>query len=290
MLFTGANIMVTTSDSKRVYALKQLGFKEEPFSRSADPRFLYLSPELQNIQRRTQAVVDRRRALAVIEGDYGMGKSTLARRMEIMYRSEPDRYDVIFVHSATYNTVYSALVDIARRLGLQRRKGVAAQLRELELYFLNQYEQGRNIVLIFDEAQTLHPDSLTMIQHFYNFDITEKLVQVLMFGQPEINRVFDERPEIRSRVDSWFRMVPLDMESTLEMIQFRCTVAGRKDPLLNEDAFIQVWDQTNGVPRSIVDLCSLVVDQLIEDSITTFADQNTAQKALFLYRNKLAAS
>ena len=282
--------MVTTSDSKRVYALKQLGFKEEPFSRSADPRFLYLSPELQNIQRRTQAVVDRRRALAVIEGDYGMGKSTLARRMEIMYRSEPDRYDVIFVHSATYNTVYSALVDIARRLGLQRRKGVAAQLRELELYFLNQYEQGRNIVLIFDEAQTLHPDSLTMIQHFYNFDITEKLVQVLMFGQPEINRVFDERPEIRSRVDSWFRMVPLDMESTLEMIQFRCTVAGRKDPLLNEDAFIQVWDQTNGVPRSIVDLCSLVVDQLIEDSITTFADQNTAQKALFLYRNKLAAS
>jgi len=282
--------MVTTSDSKRVYALKQLGFKEEPFSRSADPRFLYLSPELQNIQRRTQAVVDRRRALAVIEGDYGMGKSTLARRMEIMYRSEPDRYDVIFVHSATYNTVYSALVDIARRLGLQRRKGVAAQLRELELYFLNQYEQGRNIVLIFDEAQTLHPDSLTMIQHFYNFDITEKLVQVLMFGQPEINRVFDERPEIRSRVDSWFRMVPLDMESTLEMIQFRCTVAGRKDPLLNEDAFIQVWDQTNGVPRSIVDLCSLVVDQLIEDNITTFADQNTAQKALSLYRNKLAAS
>lgn len=282
--------MVTTSDSKRVYALKQLGFKEEPFSRSADPRFLYLSPELQNIQRRTQAVVDRRRALAVIEGDYGMGKSTLARRMEIMYRSEPDRYDVIFVHSATYNTVYSALVDIARRLGLQRRKGVAAQLRELELYFLNQYEQGRNIVLIFDEAQTLHPDSLTMIQHFYNFDITEKLVQVLMFGQPEINRVFDERPEIRSRVDSWFRMVPLDMESTLEMIQFRCTVAGRKDPLLNEDAFIQVWDQTNGVPRSIVDLCSLVVDQLIEDNITTFADQNTTQKALSLYRNKLAAS
>ena len=281
--------MVANSDSKRIYALKQLGFKEEPFSRSADPRFLYLSPELQNIQRRTHAVVDRRRALAVIEGDYGMGKSTLARRMEIMYRSEPDKYDVIFVHSATYNTVYSALVDVSRRLGLERRKGVAAQLREVEMYFLNQYEQGRNIVLIFDEAQTLHPDSLTLIQHFYNFDVTEKLVQVLMFGQPEINKVFDERPEIRSRVDSWFRMVPLDMGSTLEMIQFRCTVAGRKKPLLSEDAFIQVWDQTNGVPRSVVDLCSIIVDQLIEDGITTFADQDTVQKALDLYRNKLAS-
>jgi type II secretory pathway predicted ATPase ExeA len=85
-------------------------------------------------------------------------------------------------------------------------------------------------------------------------------------------------------------MVPLDMGSTLEMIQFRCTVAGRKKPLLTEDAFIQVWDQTNGVPRSVVDLCSIIVDQLIEDGITTIADQDTVQKALGLYRNKLAPS
>jgi type II secretory pathway predicted ATPase ExeA len=74
--------------------------------------------------------------------------------------------------------------------------------------------------------------------------------------------IFDHRPEVLSRVDSWFRLNPLSLEDTLELIRFRCAVAGRKDPLLTQTAFLEVWRETRGIPREIVTLCSKVIDAM----------------------------
>ena len=79
--------MTTLRDPQRRIILRELGFAEEPFSRSADPRFLYLSAQHGEVMDRIQEVVEEHRGLALVEGCVGVGKSTIARRMESIYRA-----------------------------------------------------------------------------------------------------------------------------------------------------------------------------------------------------------
>ena len=271
--------MTTLRDPQRRIILRELGFAEEPFSRSADPRFLYLSAQHGEVMDRIQEVVEEHRGLAVVEGGFGVGKSTIARRLESIYRAYPQEFVVVFVHTAAYESEYAALLDVSYALSLDRRKGMTMQWRELESYLVDQKELERNVVLILDDAQLMTPDALTLVHHLYNFDISQKLAQVVLFGQPELQRIFNVRPEVLSRVDSWFRLNPLSLEDTLELIRFRCAVAGRKEPLLTQAAFLEVWKATHGIPREIVALCSKVINVMGHQN-RMMADIPVVQQAL----------
>lgn len=254
--------MATLRDPQRRIILRELGFSEEPFSRSADPRFLYLSAQHGDVLDRIQEVIEERRGLAVVEGGFGVGKSTIARRLESIYRAYPEDFTVVFVHTAAYESEYAALLDVCYALNLDRRKGMTMQWREFESFLVDQKEQSRNVVVILDDAQLMQPDALSLVHHIYNFDISQKLAQVILFGQPELQRIFNQRPEVLSRVDAWFRLNPLSLEDTLELIRFRCAVAGRKEPLLTQSAFLEVWKATRGIPREIVAVCSKVIYEM----------------------------
>jgi type II secretory pathway predicted ATPase ExeA len=271
--------MTSLRDPQRRIILRELGFAEEPFSRSADPRFLYLSAQHGEVMDRIQEVVEEHRGLAVVEGGFGVGKSTIARRLESIYRAYPQEFVVVFVHTAAYESEYAALLDVSYALSLDRRKGMTMQWRELENYLVDQKELERNVVLILDDAQLMTPDALTLVHHLYNFDISQKLGQVILFGQPELQRIFNVRPEVLSRVDSWFRLNPLSLEDTLELIRFRCAVAGRKEPLLTQAAFLEVWKATHGIPREIVALCSKVINVMGHQN-RMMADIPVVQQAL----------
>ena len=271
--------MTTLRDPQRRIILRELGFAEEPFSRSADPRFLYLSAQHGEVMDRIQEVVEEHRGLAVVEGGFGVGKSTIARRLESIYRAYPQEFVVVFVHTAAYESEYAALLDVSYALSLDRRKGMTMQWRELESYLVDQKELERNVVLILDDAQLMTPDALTLVHHLYNFDISQKLAQVVLFGQPELQRIFNVRPEVLSRVDSWFRLNPLSLEDTLELIRFRCAVAGRKEPLLTQAAFLEVWKATHGIPREIVALCSKIINVMGHQN-RMMADIPVVQQAL----------
>jgi len=271
--------MSNLRDPKRRIILRELGFSEEPFSRSADPRFLYLSAQHGDVLDSIQEVVEERRGLAVVEGGFGVGKSTIARRLESIYRAYPQDFLVVFVHTAAYESEYAALLDVSFALNLDRRKGMTMQWREFESFLVDQKEGKRNVVLILDDAQLMSPDALSLVHHIYNFDISQKLAQVVLFGQPELQRIFNQRPEVLSRVDAWFRLNPLSLEDTLELIRFRCAVAGRKEPLLSQSAFLEVWKSTRGIPREIVSVCSKIINEMGQQN-KSVADNAVVHAAL----------
>jgi len=240
---------------------------------------LYLSAQHGDVLDRIQEAIEARRGLAIVEGGFGVGKSSIARRLESIYRAYPKDFVVVFVHTAAYESEYAALLDVCYALNLDRRKGLTMQWREFESYLVDQKEAERNVVVILDDAQLMSPSALTLVHHIYNFDISQKLAQVVLFGQPEIRRIFNERPEVLSRVDSWFQLNPLSLEDTLELIRFRSAVAGRKEPLLSQSAFLLVWEATRGIPREIVALCSKVIDQMGFQG-KNVADNNVIHDAL----------
>jgi len=277
--------MAKKSTQRRMF-LRELGFLEDPFMSSADPRFLYLSTQHGNVLDRCTDAIEDFRGLAVIDGSFGVGKSSLALRLESIYRGLPDQYKVIYIHTASYESEYAGLQDMCDAVKLPRRKGLTKQWREFENFLVDQHGAGRNVVIILDDAQLLQPPALTLIHTIYNFDKGgRKLAQVVLFGQEELHNKFAMFPEIRSRINQWWSLNPLSPEDTIELVRFRCQVAGRDDPLIpSQSGFLDVYEVTQGIPRQIVNLCSHIVEILGAQKKTS-ADSAVIEEAIKLYQS-----
>jgi general secretion pathway protein A len=275
---------MATKKLERRLTLKRLGFAEDPFMASADPRFLYLSSQHGEVLERARDVIEEFRGLAVVEGGYGVGKSSLALRLESLYRGLPDEYRVVFIHTASYESEFAGLQDICEFIGVPHKRGLTKQWRSFEEFLVDEHEQGRNVVVILDDAQLMSPDALRIVHTLYNFDARgRKLAQVILFGQPELSFIFGMHPEIRSRVNSWFRLNPLSVEDTVELIRFRCKVAGRDQPLLTQAGYLEIYEASEGTPRAIVSICARLVDHL-GDSRDPSADVELVREAVAEWR------
>jgi general secretion pathway protein A len=260
---------------ERRLMLKRLGFAEDPFMASADPRFLYLSTQHGEVLERARDVIEEFNGLAVVEGSYGVGKSSLALRLESLYRGLPDEYRVVFIHTTNYESEFAGLQDMCEFIGVPHKRGLTKQWRAFEDFLVTQHEQGRNVVIILDDAQLMAADALRIVHTLYNFDAGgRKLAQVILFGQPELGFIFAMHPEIRSRVSSWFRLNPLSVEDTVELIRFRCKVAGRDEPLLTQAGYLDIYEASQGTPRAIVSLCTRLLEHMAQNSERTASSQS----------------
>ena len=144
----------------RLARLDRLGLKEDPFKLSADPRYLYLGPEHLAVYRQAQAVISRRRGLALITGDMGMGKSSLARRLYDVYASESRAW-----RSATSTPLPSTRPWMpparSRMPWAFRRSAVSsARWKAWKQMMANAYTTGRNVIVILDDAQLMDSEAL----------------------------------------------------------------------------------------------------------------------------------
>jgi general secretion pathway protein A len=275
---------MATRKLERRLLLKNLGFQEDPFMASADPRFLYLSTQHGDVLERTRDVIEDFRGLAVVEGGFGVGKSSLALRLEFIYRGMPDDYTAVYVHTAGYESEFAGLQDISDAMSVPRKRGLTKQWRELESFLVDEHERGKNVVIILDDAQLMAADALRIVHTLYNFDASgRKMAQVILFGQPELSYKFAVYPEIRSRVNSWFRLNPLSIEETVELIRFRSRVAGRDEPLMTQAGYLEVYEATEGTPREIVNLCARLIDEMGVRNLTT-ADVETVRATIKAYQ------
>jgi len=247
----------------RLVRLDRLGLKEDPFTLSADPRYLYLGPEHFAVYRQAQGVIARRRGLTLITGDMGMGKSSLARRLYDVYAPE-ENVAIYYIHTAAFKSAMDAARQISSAMGLPAQRSLQRQMEALELAMVEAYRGGHNVVLLLDDAQLMVKDALEVIHRLYNFDYDAKVIQILAFGQQEVIDLFQSDKAVNARVFVRMVLPPLALPSALQMILFRLQVAGRSEPLIADDAFELLYESSKGVPREIVRLCALATDRLLE--------------------------
>lgn len=264
--------------------LNRLGFKEPPFHPSADPRFLYLSPNHVNLLNRLLDTIEWQEGLAVVEGHMGTGKTSLARRLYDLIR-EDDTIEPTYVHTAAFKTPMEAARDIAAAFNQPGRRSNILQLRHFEKFLVDLRIAGKTAVVILDDAQFMEPDSLDTIQSFLNFDVNRKLIQIIMFGQQEIKSLFIKKPAVHNRVRHWQSIGSLPFTEMVQMINFRTTVAGRPEPLFTEPALERLWNATQGVPRPLVLICADAVRLLIETK-SQFADEEIVEQAIEMYNQR----
>ena len=262
-------MLSTLNDEEwRLARLERLGLKEDPFKLSADPRYLYLGPEHLAVYRQAQGVISRRRGLALITGEMGMGKSSLARRLYDVYASEPS-VDICYIHTAAFKSAMDAARQISVALGIPTQRSLQRQMESLERMMADTFTRRRNVIILLDDAQLMVPEALEVLHRLYNFDYDAKVAQVLAFGQREMAAVIETNKAVNARVFVRLALPPLTLSSALQMVLFRLQVAGRSEPFIDDDAFELLYEHSQGVPREIIRLCALATDYLLETDGST---------------------
>jgi len=106
-------------------------------------------------------------------------------------------------------------------------------------------------VLFIDEAQLLKPDMLELVRFLLNFETnTQKLLQIVLFGQNELATNLESKKELKSRMyrSALASLNRTDMEN---MIQFRFQVAGGDKHPFTQDGLDELYKFTLGLPREI---------------------------------------
>ena len=239
--------------------LSALGFVEPPFSLSPDPRFFFLSAQHKTALAKITYTIEQRQGLSVVYGDIGVGKTTVARRIYQKYHDHPD-YEAAYLPMPIFPSEFQLLKAVSGEFGIPPKRSKYAQIKALNAYLTNAWKQGKNVVLIIDEAQALVGQQFELIRQMLNFESnTQKLIQIVMIGQNELRNKLRLKKALRSRIATRSTIEPLDLTDTRDMIQFRVMVAGRKVPLFTEPAIQAIYDYSHGMPR---DICALGLNAL----------------------------
>jgi hypothetical protein len=129
----------------------------------------------------------------------------------------------------------------------------------LNMFLIEQYSNGKKVVLIVDEAQNLTRKVLEEIRLISGIEThKEKVLRIILAGQPELRDTLDSAglKQLIQRVRLRFHLGPLDRREMHEYIEHRLSVAGAEDQrLFGDDTFEIIHRYTGGIPRLINTLC-----------------------------------
>ena len=227
------------------------GLIEKPFSKTPDPRFLYMSSGHREALARLEYAVEESE-LALLTGDIGCGKTTLSRAL--MDRVG-DRYHFLFVFNPRL-TSDELLRVIAAGLQVDHPSLQKDQLlSEITTALYRLHNEGRIPVVVIDEAQMIPDRELfDEIRLLTNFQLDDKnLVSVILMGQPELRGMLASPvyEPFRQRISLNYHLAPLGLEETLEYLDFRVMAAGGEPGLFSPDAVQRIFELSGGVPRRI---------------------------------------
>lgn len=232
------------------------GFAEEPFNITPDPKFLYLDERYREALAHLEYGVTYGKGFVLLTGEVGTGKTTL---LNALLDKLPRDYTTAFVFSTTMS--FAELLKMIHEdfsTGFQG-DSEASLLIGLNRFLVRQFEEGKNSVLVFDEAQNLDVGLLEKIRLLSNLEArTTKLLQIVLSGQPELMDKLAE-PSLRQlnqRIAVRFALSPLTREETNHYIDHRLSVAeSRGQVSFTDEAIDLIHAHSQGIPRLINIVC-----------------------------------
>jgi len=228
------------------------GLNEKPFAITPDPRYLYMSARHTDALAHLIYGISESGGFIQLTGEVGTGKTTLIRSV---LEQLPEKADIALILSPQLTTL-EFLETILQELHCTApaERTVKAQIDALNSELMRAHADGRRVVLIVDEAQTLSPELLEQVRLLTNLETAkQKLLQIILIGQPELRELLD-RPEMRQiaqRITGRYHLEPLRREDARLYVSHRLRVAGAQRDVFTRRAVNALYRHSRGIPRLI---------------------------------------
>jgi len=244
------------------------GLQKEPFSIAPDPRFLFMSDMHREALAHllyglgTGGSSGGGGGFVLLTGEIGAGKTTVCRAF---LEQVPPHCVVAYIFNPRLSAI-ELLQTVCEEFGVAvvpRNEGAAPTLKDhvdaLNRFLLAAHAQGRQGVLIIDEAQSLDAEGLEQLRLLTNLETHErKLLQIVLIGQPELRSLLAQPrlEQLAQRVIARYHLPALGEAQTAQYVRHRLAVAGPTAQLpFDEAALARIHRLSGGVPRRINLLC-----------------------------------
>lgn len=231
--------------------------QKNPFEITPDPAFLFSTKKHNSALATLYYGVKRHKGFVVLTGEVGTGKTLIVRCLLYSLRQSSVHYAYVF--SSKLGPL-EFLQYIVGDLRLPVSNNKSELLLTLNRFAIENYRKGHTTMLVVDEAHHLSKDVLEEIRLLTNLETAnEKLLQILLVGQPELNDKLDslDLRQLKQRIAVRYDISPLDADETAGYIWRRLQVAGNPDPgaLFPLETVQAVHRHSQGIPRLINTLC-----------------------------------
>lgn len=236
--------------------LEHFQLKDLPFRLSPDPAFIYLSQIHSRAKAYMESTIWFTDGFVVITGEIGSGKTTLIET----FLKEIEQDVVVAQINQTQVSPIEFLQGVLAQFGFSPfRMRKAELLSTLNNFLIEQYANGRKVLLIVDEAQNLTNKVLEEVRLLSGVETTkEKVLRIILAGQPELNNKLDsaELVQLKQRVRLRFHLTPLSEEDQVNYVKHRLEIAGAGGrEIFTPETFPVIFRYTGGIPRLTNTLC-----------------------------------
>jgi len=188
-----------------------------------------------------------------VSGEVGSGKTMLCR---VLMERLPENVTIIYLAnpSLSREDILYAIAD-ELRLDLPENARSSLVLRTLQDHLIQSFGEGRQVVVLIDEAHAMPVETLEEIRLLSNLEANRnKLLQLVLFGQPELNDIL-ARPDMRQlkeRITHNFGLEPLVRDDITQYLDFRMRAAGYRGPsVFSPPALKMIAQSSLGLTRRI---------------------------------------
>ena len=254
-----------------------IGLTSDPFSTSPNVDLFYPAVEHRQCLEGLELAIRMRRGLSVIRGGIGVGKTTISRKLIQNFKDESDDFDFYLILDPKFESEIILLKHIIELFGVNNSAESVQECRNIiENHLLKVgVEQGKTLVLIIDEGQNLPGEMLDVFRTLLNFETDEfKLLQLIIFGQPEMGTMIHKYPNFEDRISFDFEIGPISIDDMRGMIDHRIEITGgRIGSWFNERALVKIHKNTQGYPRKVTQLCHQLLLTMISEEKDQINDE-----------------
>jgi type II secretory pathway predicted ATPase ExeA len=219
----------------------RFGLKRRPFQKSISTRDLFRWPGLEELEARLE-MAKGARGIMLLTGEPGTGKTVALRRF------------VDSLNTVHYRPIYLPLSTLNRALGGEEIRSKSLLFAGIQQGIAQLTAQAKQPVIVLDEADLLRSAIFDELRILLNFEMDSKdPLLLILCGQPQLLAKLALRVHLpfRQRVAMRYRMPSMDETHTKTYVEHHLRLAGRKQRLFTDEAMMQIFVQSGGIPRTV---------------------------------------
>lgn len=229
------------------------GFEQLPFTLTPNTDFFYgLAPHFEAIQTVISAL-DMGEGVIKVTGEVGTGKTMVCR---MLVNHLKDCTALIYLPNPVLSGA-DLRHAVAKELDIVI-ENEATLVDNIQHKLIELHNSGLRVVAIIDEAQALSDEALETLRLFGNLETEDKkLLQIVLFGQPELDTRLEayHLRQFRQRITFSSTLRALTLDETVAYIDNRIAKSGGNPELFSLNQKKAICRSSLGIPRLINQLC-----------------------------------